>query len=677
MRLSYYLFLLLVLILPVSWMQETEADPLNEIVVTATRIESAMQDVARSISLVNKEHIQNATQLLGLDEVLNGVPGLYMQNRYNFAQDLRVALRGFGIRSNFGIRGIKIIVDDIPETLPDGQAQVDSIDLGSAERIEVLRGPASSLYGNASGGVISVVSELGGSESFLEAKLAGGEFGYKKYQLKAVGQLNSIDYLFNVSQQDFEGYRKHSSSRGHLVNSKVRLALSDDDTLTIAFNHTYQPNEQDPGGINAMQVVADPRSARAQNVLFNAGEELSQQRLGLIYRTDRLGGDLLFRNYYVWRDFANRLPFVSGGAVDLDRFFYGIGAQYSLNELDSGKWNLTIGFDLDRQDDNRRRFDNNQGMLGNPVFDQGEQVDSTGIYVQNQYKINTAWAFNVGFRYDDIQYVVTDQFIADSDDSGRRDFSKASPSVSMSYRAGSNTFFTSYSSSFETPTTTELANPDGSGGFHQFINPQKADNYELGWRGTNQNFSYEFTGFHIDLKDELIPFELASSPGRTFYSNAGSSDRSGIELALSWTMGDSLRANVSYTWSEFEFDSFIDDKGNDFSEHHLPGLPRHFGYLGINYDSGKGLSAILESVYSGKLYTNTANTVQVNGYTVANFRVSQEFNQGNWVLRPYFGINNILNERYNSNIRINAFGSRFYEPAPGRNLYAGIVIRFE
>ena len=173
MRLSYYLFLLLVLILPVSWMQETKADPLNEIVVTATRIESAMQDVARSISLVSKEHIQNATQLLGLDEVLNGVPGLYMQNRYNFAQDLRVALRGFGIRSNFGIRGIKIIVDDIPETLPDGQAQVDSIDLGSAERIEVLRGPASSLYGNASGGVISVVSELGGSESFLEAKLAG------------------------------------------------------------------------------------------------------------------------------------------------------------------------------------------------------------------------------------------------------------------------------------------------------------------------------------------------------------------------------------------------------------------------------------------------------------------------------------------------------------------------
>ncbi len=185
---------------------------MEQIVVTATRIESALRDVARSISLVNKDRIQNATQQLGLDEVLAGIPGLYMQNRYNFSQDLRVAIRGFGLRSSFGIRGIKIFVDDIPETLPDGQAQVDSIDLGSAERIEVLRGPASSLYGNASGGVISVVSELGGSEPFVEAKIAGGELGYEKYQLKAAGRLNRVDYLINASHQHFTGYREHSSS---------------------------------------------------------------------------------------------------------------------------------------------------------------------------------------------------------------------------------------------------------------------------------------------------------------------------------------------------------------------------------------------------------------------------------------------------------------------------------
>ena len=338
---------------------------------------------------------------------------------------------------------------------------------------------------------------------------------------------------------------------------------------------------------------------------------------------------------------------------------------------------MIFGLDVERQDDDRRRFDNNQGVLGSLVFDQQEQVDSNGIYVQGHYKLGSAWSVNAGLRYDDLQYTVTDRFLADGDDSGRRDFSEVSPSVSVSYRTGSSTVFASYSSSFETPTTTELANPDGSGGFNQTINSQTADNYELGFRGANQNLSYELTIFQIDLEDELVPFELAAFPGRTFYSNAGSSSRSGVEMATSWVLGGGLSADVSYTWSEFEFNSFVDDDGNDFSGNSLPGLPRHFGYIGLHYESGKGISATLESVYSGKLFANTANTVSVPGYAVANFRMSHEFTRGNWTLRPYLGINNLFGERYNSNIRINAFGGRFYEPAPGRNLYAGIVVRFE
>ena len=677
MQTTFRLLLLLNVTTSAAIADESPTDSLDEIVVTATRIESAIGDVARSISIVSKDRIQNGTQQLGLDEALAAVPGLYMQNRYNFSQDLRVALRGFGVRSSFGIRGIKIIVDGIPETVPDGQAQVDSIDLGSAERIEVLRGPASSLYGNASGGVISVTSELGGPQPFVEGKVAFGELGYEKYQFKAAGQINRLDYLINASHQEFEGYREHSSSSGNLVNSKIRFNISDGDSLTVTFNHTNQPDEQDPGGVDAAQAEADPQSARAENVLFNAGEELSQQRLGLVYRTDRLGGDLLLRNYYVWRDFANRLPFTGGGSVDLDRFFYGIGAQYSLTELDSGKSNLTIGFDVDRQDDDRLRFDNNQGVLGSLVFDQQEQVDSSGFFVQGLYKLNATWSINAGLRYDDLQYTVTDRFLADGDDSGRRDFSEVSPSFSISYRAGSNTIFASYSSSFETPTTTELANPDGSGGFNQTVNPQKADSFELGWRGAAQSLSYEFAIFQIDLEDELIPFELAAFPGRTFYANAGSSSRSGVEMAMTWALGSGFSADVSYTWSDFEFDSFVDDNGNDFSGNQLPGLPEHFGYFGFRYDSEKGLSATLESVFSGKLFANIANNVSVPGYAVSNFRISSEFARGSWTLRPYLGINNIFDERYNSNVRINAFGNRFYEQAPIRNLYAGIVVRFE
>ncbi|HSD70595.1 MAG TPA: Plug domain-containing protein, partial [Woeseiaceae bacterium] len=204
-----------------------QPDTLDEVVVTATRLETTIRDVARSVSVIDKEQIQNGQQLLGLDESLAGVPGLYMQNRYNFAQDLKISLRGFGARSSFGIRGVRIFVDDIPETLPDGQAQVDSIDLGSTSRIEVLRGPASTMYGNAAGGVIAVFSELDESAPYAEAAAAGGDYGYLRYQLKAAGKYRSLDYMLSGSHTELDGYRDFSRARGTAVNGKFGIELTD------------------------------------------------------------------------------------------------------------------------------------------------------------------------------------------------------------------------------------------------------------------------------------------------------------------------------------------------------------------------------------------------------------------------------------------------------------------
>ncbi len=220
---------------PPAYAQVADDNVLDEIVVTATRRETSIRDVARSISVVDKERIQLGAQQLGLDEALAGVPGLYMQNRYNFAQDLRISLRGFGARSSFGIRGIKVLVDGIPETLPDGQAGVDSIDIGSAQSIEVLRGPASSLYGNASGGVISISSELGSEDPYIEGRVAGGEFGYQQYQLKSAGKWGDSDYLVNVSRTELDGYRDQSNARGGLLNSKFGIPLNDNDQLIAVF----------------------------------------------------------------------------------------------------------------------------------------------------------------------------------------------------------------------------------------------------------------------------------------------------------------------------------------------------------------------------------------------------------------------------------------------------------
>lgn len=655
--------------------QEPGDTKLDEIVVTATRMETTVRNAARSISVVDKERIQVATQQLALDEALAGIPGLYMQNRYNFAQDLRISLRGFGARSSFGIRGIKVLVDGIPETLPDGQAGVDSIDLGSAQSIEVLRGPSSSLYGNASGGVISITSELGAAEPYVEGRVAGGDYGYSQLQLKSAGEVGSADYLFNVSRTELDGYRDHSKARGSVINSKLGVPLGESDKLLFALNLTDQPEAQDAGGINAAQAASDPSSARDQNVLFDAGEALEQQRFGVVYERNRDAGNLTLRNYYAWREFANKLPFAGGGSVDLDRFFYGIGAQYTFNRLPDA-FDLTVGIDYDRQDDDRKRFDNNEGVSGDLVFDQNETVDSVGLFAQGRYEINESWSLLAGLRYDEISYDVTDRYLLNGDDSGQLDFDRVSPSLALNYQLDNGVLFASFSSSFETPTTTELANPDASGGFNPDLVPQTADNFEIGYKYSSGNLYYELAWFTIDLEDELVPFELEAFPGRTFYSNAGTSSRTGIETALAWEYDNGLRIDASYTWSDFTFDDFVDDNGNDFSGNRLPGLPEHFAYLGLSYLSASGFSGTAEVVYSGSLYANNANTADVASYTIANIRLAYEFTPGQWVVRPYVGVNNLFDESYNSNIRINAFGGRYFEPAPERNYYAGVVVNF-
>lgn len=660
-----------------SYTQELEETPLDEIIVSATRLETTVLHASRSISVIDQQQIQNGMQQLSLDESLARVPGLYMQNRYNMAQDLRISLRGFGARSAFGIRGIKIIVDGIPETLPDGQAGVDSIDLGSTKSIQVLRGPSSSLYGNASGGVIVIESESGSRPPFIESNLAAGGLGFQKYQLKASGVTGKFDYLANIATQKLDGYRQHSASKGTLFNGRFGYRINTDDSLTFVVNSSDQPRAQDPGGIAAAQVELDRKSARVANLLYDAGEALDQQRVGVVYKRDRAAGSLSIRNYYVWRDFTNKLPFESGGVVDLDRFFYGFGANYTFGNVLPEQLELLLGFDIERQNDNRKRFDNELGDIGSLTLDQREKVDGNGFFVQSTYEFNERWDMTAGLRYDSIDFDVSDRYIEDGDDSGTIEFDQFSFSVGVNRNLEQGVLFATLGSSFETPTTTELANPDGSGGFNQSLQPQTALNYEAGFKTGTARVFFEVAAFHIDLKDELVPYELPGSPGRTFYNNAGKSTRNGIESFVSWAGSGGFGVDVSLTWSDFKFDDFIDDNGLDFSASKLPGVPDIFGYVSLNYKNNTGFSIVFETSYSGSLFANNANSVKVPDYLVSGLRVNYEMRKGRLLWRPYIGINNIFDEQYNSNIRINAFGGRYYEPAPVRNVYAGIVIRFQ
>ena len=671
-RLSIFLISFFLTLLSCVAISQDKFNELDEIEVTATRLDSTLLRSSRSVSVVGKDEIQNATQLLAMDEVLAGVPGLYMQNRYNFSQDLRVSLRGFGARSAFGIRGIKVIVDGIPETLPDGQAGVDSIDLGSASRIEVIRGPSSSNFGNASGGVIAIETETGNDPGFVQTTIATGDLGYSKFQLKSGGKTENMNYLINFSKQELDGYREHSVSEGSLFNAKFGFNLSEIDRLKLSLNYTDQPKSQDPGGINLSQVNTDRKSARDRNLSYDAGESLNQKRIGLVYERDHSDGLLTVRNYYVTRDFSNKLPFKNGGSVNIDREFYGFGMQYQFGESLPENFSLTMGFDTDRQDDDRKRYNNDSGKLGSMSFDQQEKVNSNGLFVQSRYDVGN-WSISSGIRYDEVKFDITDRFLSNGDDSGEIEFDAVSPSFGLNYVMENGSIFTSISSSFETPTTTELANPNASGGFNALLKPQEAKNIEIGYKSVKNNIYHEIAVFNIDLNDELVPYELEEFPGRTFYSNVGKSSRKGVESLVSWSVKPNLTVDASYTYSDFSFDSFIDKNNKDFSGSKLPGLPESFAYFGIRFENENGLNMNFNLNYSGDLFANNANSVKVQAYTVSNFRLSYNINKGDWKILPYMGINNIFDTEFNSNIRINAFGSRYYEPAPERNSYLGIT----
>ncbi|MEW8692761.1 MAG: TonB-dependent receptor [Candidatus Thiodiazotropha endolucinida] len=655
-----------------------KATALDDISVTATRVEKSLETVPAAVGIVQQEEIQFAEPQLGLDESLAKVPGIFMQNRYNFAQDLRVSIRGFGARSAFGIRGIKVLVDGIPETLPDGQANVDSIDIGSIGNMQVIRGPVSALYGNASGGALLIESEEPPETPFISFRPTFGEDGFQKHQLKFGGKHERFDYLLNISDLSYDGYREHSATELSALNSKFGFDFAGGGRLTTVLNYTDSPQADDPGGLTEALVDEDPTQAWTRNLSLDSGEKLEQTRLGFVY--DRpLGerGELRVRNYYVSRDLANRLPIgATGHGILLDRFAFGGGAQYTHTAPFSGHANrLTLGVDLDRQEDERKRFLLAGDSLGTKIQDQDEQVDSIGFYIQNEYSISEQMELTLGGRYDRLDFDVDDNFLSNGDDSGDRSFRKFSPTLGLRFtpRPGLN-LYANISRSFESPTAVELRDPDGAG-FNQELDPQVATSYEIGVKGVlGGEVRYDLALFTMDVTDELVPFEIDDTE---FYENAGESRRNGLEAQLVFEPIKYLIATLAYTYSDFEFDEFIDDNGNDFSGNVIPGVPENLLSADFTYTHPNGIYSQFTALYVDEIYANNANTVTNDSYTVADLRLGYSKFIGPWEISPFVGVNNMFDKQYNGNVRINAFGGRYFEPAPDRDVYAGLTLRYD
>ena len=643
---------------------------LNEISVEALKIETLKKKVPYSISVLDFKKIQKINQQLSLQEYIESVPGLFSLNANNYAQDLRISIRGFGARSAFGIRGIKIIVDGIPETTPDGQGQIDNIPIGLINKIEVLRGPSASFYGNAAGGVISIntIDSLSGKSNIVRSLF--GSYNLTSHQLTSFlnnGNTNAIIYLNNTQT---DGYREQSGLKQNIFNIKLRHNFSSKSVINAQFNYTNSPKAQDAGGLTLEEVGNNRKQARQRNIDYDTFEKIDQLKMGINW-VKNFNQNLSLNSYafFSTRDFYGKLPFESGGIVDLDRKYYGLGARLKFSKSDQNpSHQFQIGMESSFQNDGRNRFLNIKGIQGNNVFSQEEIFKNYAFYFLDQVKLNK-WVIRSSVRFDHL-YIGTDNDIFN------KRYNVFNPSFGLSKEIKRNQFlFINFSSSFETPTLSELsANPSGNEGFNLKLEPSRAFNYELGWKVSKPKFIMEANIFYIKSSNEILPYELEDFPGRSFYKNSGATKRMGLELftQLNWK---NIEVQSTFTSAKYLFE---DDKitTQDFKSNNLPGIPKSQFFINLIHTSKKNWITKLTFENTGKFYANNSNSVLIDSYQKTRFQTGKSVDV-KWSEVDFFlGINNLLNQKYFDNIRLNAFGSRFYEPAPPRNVFTGFSLNF-
>lgn len=658
------------------------AEALPTITISAPRLARELYDTPAAVSAVTREDIQQGQQRVRLDEALAPVPGLFLQNRDNFAQGQRIASRGFGARAPFGIRGIHIRVDGIPYTLPDGQAQIDAVDLDSAERIEVIRGPASVLYGNAAGGVLDITTGDGSEMRRSPVlRLQGGSHDYRKLALRQGGEHGSWAHSVSFSALDFEGYREQSAVEKRLLNARLGYRLDDDRTLSALVNLLDLPTAEDPGGLTAEEVAANRRQAAPAAAALDAGQRVEQQLLGLHYEDlDAAGGELNARAFVSRRDFEQQLPFPGNSLVDYRRRYYGASLDLTREEtLGQRPLRYVAGLETGRQEDDRgRRAVTPQGAVSAETADEQQNATATGAFLLAELGVTEALELSAGVRHDRVRLSIDDRFQAEGiDASGSRTFREWTGSLGASYRyREGHQLYANLGTAYETPTFTEFARPDGGGGFNPEVAPQRALNRELGLRGRFANgLRYDLAAFSVRVDDELVPFEAGD--GRTFYENAGRTARDGIELELDWSPALAWRVTSALTLADYRFSRFADDE-RDFADNRLPGLPRRQWHNRLTwYGSGERFASA-EALYTGGFHADNANEVPVASHWLVNLRLGDSWPLGGAGTRlgAHLGVRNLLDEEHFANVRINAAGGRFFEPAPGRTLHAGLEVSF-
>jgi iron complex outermembrane receptor protein len=646
---------------------------LPSVTIKSSRITERELKIPLSVTSQSFEDSQEIRQQLSLNDYINNIPGLFALNSANFSQDLRISIRGFGARSAFGIRGIKILVDGIPETTPDGQGQIDNLNLGIIKNIEVMKGPAASLYGNASGGVISIYTLDNFDKSYINAGISFGSYQFQQFQSSVGFSSGKNSFIIQGTKTNTDGYRVQSGFKNDNINLRMRHLFSDNTSLNVHINYTDSPYAGDAGGLTLEEVKDNRRQARSRNLEFKTKESIDQFKTGASFNHRWNQSSVDTYGFYSSRNFYGLLPFEFGGIVDLGRNYYGFGSTYTIKSNKGKSENsFQVGYDLAHQEDERQRFKNLQGDQGDQTLDQIESFGSFGVFALNHFSTGK-FLFRTGMRYDRTKLEVADQFLTNGNQSDANTLTAFNPSIGIGYQLLKNQhLYANFSTSFETPVLSELSsNPTGEGGFNELLKAQKAKNFEIGYKLKSQFGQAELALFHIETSNDIVPFEIEEFPGRTFYKNAGSTHRQGVEISYSLKLIENLRVSTGYTYSKFYYADYKTPSGN-FEDKQLPGIPKHMGAISFNYQNKKGLKILLNNQYVGNLFVDDANTVSDKSYLNTSLNVGFSVPTKELRFTPFLGVNNLFNTSYNDNIRINAFGGRYYEPAPGISLFAGI-----
>ena len=670
--------------------QDSAGTRLEPVVVTVTRGSGrSLLGSPFALTVTRPDSMRPGQRHAAVDESLALIPGLSTASRNNPSQDPRLSIRGFGARSAFGVRGVRVLRDGMPLTLPDGQTPLDYLSLESIGRIEVMRGSASALYGNASGGVIDLISADPAEAALsVDGRQWLGSDDFRRSVLAFSGRSGRTSYLGDVAHLTSDGTRDHSQSRA--TSGFARAAYTSANSRTwVTFMGLHNPLARNPGALTIEEMREDPAAADPQSIRRNARKEVRQVQIGAGFSRTLQRGTFSLSAFGGSRSLDNPLPFA---VVEIGRHTW--GASTTMNHamtIASVAHTLTVGADFQSMNDLRRNFaacadtvppasptsscpdvTSDRGIV---TLDQRERVSSIGLYISDAIDLTDRIIASFGIRGDDVRFDVGDLLVTESnpDDSGERSLRSISPLAGLVVRVTPlSSLYANVSSAFETPTATELGNqPDGSAGINRELDPQRSVTFEAGAKGFAGRFRYDAAIYSTRVSDELVPFEIPESNGRRYFRNAGRTSRRGAELGGDYTAGP-FTVMASWNYSRFRFVDFSAG-GSDFSGNRIPGIPVH-RFQGALTAGNAGMFGVVETEVAGTSYADDANTFRAPGYAVFHVRGGYAPLRGSKRLLFTFGVQNLLDRVYASSIAVNAARSRYFEPAPQRTFFAGISV---